>query len=396
MLRYGVIGIKGVGQYHIKWAKNHPDVRLTALVDSDADYVQRAAGEYNVRAYTDYRAMLADDIVDAVSIALPHHLLGTVGLACLQRGLHTLVEKPFALTASLAAAMVKEAQTRNLQIGVMYQYRSYATPQMLKRIIMEGSIGRVRQVLWTWQSFRPEQYYRQSAWRGTWEGAGGGLMMNQISHDIDLLCWLFGKPVAVTAMLGNQLHDTPLEDALGAIIKFENDVLVTLQASINQPHIGDIRQIIGDRGMIILPSAQSLAHNPNDRLKIGLYDRPITESVSAVSDDHHQPHITWRSIQTRPIGQRLAQRAGRFFSSQKPVVPSSGHGAVLYQFVDAVLNGSKPMVSGEDALHALECINALVMAALTGETVRLPLDYHAYDALFSQLIDGKQQIPRWR
>jgi predicted dehydrogenase len=396
MLRYGVIGIKGIGQYHIKWALRHPNVRLTALVDTDADAVHEAAIAHGTWAFTDYQTMLAAEIVDAVSIALPHHLLATVGLLCLRHGLHILVEKPFALTASLAAEMLHEARTRSLQIGAVYQYRTHATMQMLERLISEGVVGRVRQVLWVRQSFRSNEYYRQSAWRSMWRGAGGGLLMNQISHDIDLLCWLFGKPLTVTAMLGNQLHDTPLDDVLGAVIAFENGVLVTLHASLNHPHIGDVCQIIGDQGMIVLPNAQPLAHDPDDRLAVGRYEYPLTEAVDSIYDPHYQPTLTWRHIQTRSRWQRVAGRVRELISPDKSAVPSTGHGAVLFQFVDAVLNGSTPMVSGAEALQTLECINALIMAAVTGKTIHLPFDHAAYDAVFKKLSEGEEHILRWR
>src|SRR5262245_54284238 len=124
-IRYGVIGIKGVGRVHIAAVQKHPETELTALVDVNDALVQKRSGELRVRAFTDYREMLDAGVVDAVSIATPHYLLGPIALDCLKAGLHVFVEKPFAIRLSEADAVIQTAKAKNLKLAVGYIQRTY-------------------------------------------------------------------------------------------------------------------------------------------------------------------------------------------------------------------------------------------------------------------------------
>ena len=154
-VRYGVIGIKGVGGKHVSMAREHENVALTALVDLDEASVNAQSQELGVRAFTDYRDMLNAGVVDAVSIATPHHLHALIGLECLKAGVHVFTEKPLANTVSDGDAMIETAKTRDLKICVGHQYRTYRTPQTMKHLIDTGAIGNIMRVLWTWIAFRP-------------------------------------------------------------------------------------------------------------------------------------------------------------------------------------------------------------------------------------------------
>lgn len=374
-VRYGVIGIKGVGGKHVSMAHEHENVELTALVDLDEAAVKAQSQELGVRAFTDYRELLDAGIVDAVSIATPHHLHAIIGLECLKAGVHVFTEKPLANRVSDADAMIEAAQARDLKLCVGHQYRTYRTPQTMKHLIDTGAIGNIMRVLWTWIEFRPESYYARDIWRQTWRHAGGGVLMNQTSHDLDLICWLVGAPVQVSAMIGNQFHKIEVEDVVCANVLFASGIFGSIQLTINQPRGYSIRQIAGDKGTIAIPDVQSLTNNRDDHILLGTYENSLTDLVGRPSGIAGQPEISWQPVELR----------------DEP----GGHDALMDSFIDAILNDGEPLVNGVSARPTVELINAIVLSAMRQKTVDVPVDREEYDELFAGLSSGSLQTPRF-
>ncbi|MCZ6677634.1 MAG: Gfo/Idh/MocA family oxidoreductase [Candidatus Poribacteria bacterium] len=373
-VRYGIIGIKGVGAKHIELAQQHEKAELTALADVDASAVKQQSEELGVRGFTDYRDMLDAGVVDAVSIATPHHLHAIIGLACLNAGVHIFTEKPLANRVSEADTMIETAKAKGLKLCVGHQYRTYRTPQTMKHLIETGAIGKIMRVLWTWIEFRAESYYARDIWRGTWRHAGGGVLMNQTSHDLDLICWLIGEPVQVSAMIGNQFHEAEIEDVVCASVLFANGAYGSIQLTINQPRGYSIRQIAGDRGTIMIPDVQSLAADRPDHLLLGTHADALSTLVSRTSGIAAQPETTWKTVEL--------------------LNEPAGHPVLMDSFIDAILNGGEPLVNGESALPAVELINAIVLSGMQKKTVDLPVDRGEYDQLFEALSRGEIQAPR--
>jgi predicted dehydrogenase len=399
-LRYAVIGIQGVGRHHIRAARAHPQVELTALVDADAPALHSQAAELGVHSFTDHRDLLAAGLADAVSIATPHQYLAPIGLDCLAAGLHILVEKPFATRVAEARAMNELAEQRGLQIGVAYQYRTFAPWPRLKEILESGALGKVQQGVWRWAEFRPEAYYAASSWRATWQGSGGGILMNQVSHDLDLLCWLLGPPVGVTARIANQLHQAKIEDAVTATIEFAQGLQVAFQATINQPDAASIRLLSGDRGLVVLPGALGPAGDVTEIL-LGLYDQPTALAMRSLLGGHDQPVIRWQRMGGLTPRQRIRKLPGLkwlldWSSRFRPVQWESGHRATFASFVQAALGEGQPLVSGREAEQTLELINGMILSSFLGRWVDFPLDAQEYDDLFDALRRGEQEAPRWR
>ena len=374
-VRYGVIGIKGVGGKHVSMAHEHENVELMALVDLDETAVKAQAQELGVRAFTDYRELLDAGIVDAVSIATPHHLHAIIGLECLKAGVHVFTEKPLANRVSDADAMIETAKAHDLKLCVGHQYRTYQTPQTMKHLIDTGAIGNIMRLLWTWIEFRPESYYARDIWRQTWRHAGGGVLMNQTSHDLDLICWLVGEPVQVSAMIGNQFHKIEVEDVVCANVLFANGAFGSIQLTINQPRGYSIRQIAGDKGTIAIPDVQSLTNNREDHILLGTYENPLTELVGRTSGIAGQPEISWQPVELR----------------DEP----GGHDPLMDNFINAILNGGEPLVNGISARPVVELINAIVLSAMRKKTVDVPVDREEYDELFEGLSSGRLQTPRF-
>jgi len=407
-IRYGVIGLKGIGKSHILAARANPNVDLVALVDIDSRVLEAKSKELGIQGYTDYRELLEGHKVDAVSIATPHHLHCSIGLDFLAAGVHIYVEKPLAHTMSEANWMIELAQKHHLKIAVGHQYRTHRSSQILKHLIETDTIGNPMRILWTWGQFRPDCYYtRDDAWRGQVQKAGGGILMSHVSHDLDLICWLLGQPVQVQAFIANQLHNTQVEDIACAQFVFGNGALCSFQGTLNQPNVYSVRQLSGDKGIIVMPNVKSLVDDQVDEIWVGRFEDNLF-SVARDSTDHkYQPHTTWERypIPGKPPPQKplsLPQRIlrklgiGNTLKKQKQIKPPNDFSVLMNSFIDAILHDGNPMVDGESARLTLEVINGTILSAVRKKVVDFPIDPDEYDQLYQELCDGRTKIPHFR
>lgn len=390
-IRYGVIGIKGIGNLHCRFARQNKNVELVALADVDKDFLNKKCKEYSVDGFIDYREMLDSGKIDAVSIATPHYLHNRMCMDSLDAGLHVFVEKPLAITISEGEKITQKAKSKNLKLTVGHQYRTFRTSRTIKHLIDTGEIGNIMRVLWSWIEFRTESYYSGENWLKTWRHSGGGISIYNVSHDLDLICWMIGKPVQVSALISNQLHNIEVEDIFGANIIFENGALASIQASLNQPSVYNIRQLAGDRGMIIIQNLKSLTFDHKDKILLGRYKDDLRFSINEINNPEGQPEIKWEKVKLighPPKWKKLLEFAG--------LVKGRPHGlsVLLDSFVDSILKDEEPLVTGESTLTSLELINAILLSALRKKTIDLPLDRDEYDELFKELCTGKIQIPR--
>lgn len=395
-LRYGVIGLGPMGRLHVRLAHRNRRADVTAVADLDGEIAQRVAGRFGARGFASHREMLDAGLVDAVSIITSHDQHGPIGLDCLRAGVHVLVEKPLATRVSQADAMIEAAGAADLKLAVMHQYRTHRSSRAMKQLIESGTIGRIRRVLWTWAEFRPESYYAERPWRADYGRAGGGVLANQASHDLDLLCWMVGDPVRVTALAANHLHQAEIEDIVSAAVLFRCGAMASIQLSINSPKGYSTRQIEGDEGTIVVPDVQSLAADERDRILVGRYE-DLGRAVGSRAGTHEQPPVAWRRIPLPGPGPVLSsvRRFLRRVGLEKKG-PPKGHALLLDRFIDAVLDGSEPVVSGESARPAVELINAILLSAVRGRTVDLPVDRDECDLLLDELGRGKVRVPRLR
>jgi predicted dehydrogenase len=376
------------------------NVQLAALVDVDQDAVTPLAKEYGARAFTDYREMLDAGVVDAVSIATPHHLHTMMGLACLEAGVHVLMEKPLANRVSEADALVAAARARKLKLAVNHQYRVHRLSLEMKRVLDSGTVGRILRVLWTWLLFRSDAYYRRDRWRSTWDTAGGGVIMYQASHDLDLLCWMIGKPALVSAVLANQLHSSVLDDIASAWFQFTNGAVGSFQASINSPKGFSVRQVQGDKGVLMLQDVASLYDDEDEIVQVQSYEDQLSHLVIAQEDHEAQPGGTYQTITLKKERStrwsRTIERVNRRLLHKEVVVRLSPRAVLLNDFVDSIISNRDPLVTGESARDTIEVINACILSALRKRIVQLPLDTEQYDDLFMELTKGSVSVPRFR
>lgn len=387
--RYGVIGIKGAGKDHIKSVFRNPDAELTAIVDIDKEAVDAAAAKLSVAGFTDFRAMLEAGCVDAVSIATPHHTHSTIGLECLRAGIHTFIEKPLCNTVSEADALLSTARKNGLKICVGHQARLNQVPQAMKKIIESGNLGKVLHVLWTLLEFRPELYFRKPAWHALWTQAGGGVLPNQASHELDVVCFLIGRPAEVCALARTQMHSVEVEDTVCAVAEFENGALGSFQFTLNQSRCGNVQQIAGDRGILMIHGGGSLFDDRQEEFLFGQYEENLRKISQEQQCRFRQPQIRWNKIRMVRSQRPFWKRPGRLWKRLGLLkIPPSTHNLLFDSFIRAVREGGEPLVSGESALPVIELMNGMVLSALRKKTIRLPVDREEYDAAFRELCGG--------
>jgi predicted dehydrogenase len=400
-LRYGIIGLKGIGRRHFQTVRDHKQCDLVAVADIDEALARKVTNDLGITSYTDYRDMLKKESLDVVSIATPHNLHGSIGRDCLEAGAHVLMEKPLALRVSEADLLIEAARKNGVKLGVCHQYRTFRVSQTLKNLIDSRAIGNIMRVLWSWGHLRQQSYYDQDPWRGTFSHAGGGILMSQASHELDLLCWLFGKPLQVTAMIANQLHPIQVEDTASVQVRFANGALGSFQFTLNQPKGYSIRQIAGDRGVLMIPNVKSLWGDENDEILLGNFGGSVHSSFTEFTESKHEPNISWKRImleekQPPPKGwlsRFMGMQRQNHVNKKKRPHPLD---QLVNNFIDAVLTGNEPLVTGESAHSAIEVINAIYLSAFRRKTVDLPIDRSEYDQLFLEMSKGTVRVPEFR
>lgn len=221
-----VIGCGRISVMHFDGIARSPLVKLLACCDVDGEKAENAAKKYGCKAYTDYKEMIEKERPDAVHICLPHYLHAPVAQYALNRGVNVLCEKPMTISLDDAEATVAKAKEKNLFYAVIFQCRYNAASQLVKRYAQNGALGKILCVssILTWS--RSDDYYSSSDWKGTWEKEGGGVVIDQAIHSIDLVNWLIDSPVKnVSVSMANRGHKkVVVEDTADGLIEYENGV----------------------------------------------------------------------------------------------------------------------------------------------------------------------------
>ena len=232
-LKVAVIGCGRISCLHLDSAKSLELSDLVAVCDIDSECANAAASQYSVKAYTDYKTMLDEEELDAVHICLPHHLHTVVSQYALKKGVHVLCEKPMSIEYADAEKTVNIAKECGLNYGIIFQCRYNTPSQIVKQRIQEGKLGKVKcgRVVLTWN--RSDDYYNGSDWKGTWDKEGGGVIIDQAIHSIDLANWFIdSKPIEVQSTLHNRNHKTmKVEDSAEGLVKYENGALLEFYAT---------------------------------------------------------------------------------------------------------------------------------------------------------------------
>jgi len=354
-VNFGVVGLKGIGQTHIKAIKSVGEANLIAVADISEDVGRAAASQLNVEWYADYQEMLRREDVDAVTICTPHFLHAPMALKAMEYGKHVLVEKPMATSVMEADQMINMARGEDMKLGVVYQYRFHPVYEGIKRIIKDGELGPILRVCLEACTFRTQAYYNSDPWRGKWATEGGGVLINQTIHNLDLLQWLVGKPSKLQGWISTMLHNIEVEDIASSAIIFENGVHGIVQVSTIDAVPTERIEIYGEKGKIV---------NEGNELRLGLLEKSVRENVS---EDivWGRPQFRWTSMETKGEG--------------------GGHAAVIKDFSQAILEDRDPMVSGEEGRVSVETVNAIILSSFEEKPVKFPISREKYALLMEKL-----------
>lgn len=360
-VRFAVIGCGGMAQSHMNYFAEIDGLEFVAVSDVQQDTLDKVTAKYDVKGYSDAEALMASGEVDAVLIATPHYFHPDLAIRAFELGLHVLVEKPVAVTAKRAQEINDaHAQHPDLIYACMFNQRTDVRWKMIKHLIESGQVGELKRVNWTITNwYRTQTYYNSGGWRATWKGEGGGVLINQCPHNLDLFQWWVGMPKQVTAHVGlGKYHDIEVEDEVVATMQFENGAIGTFITSTGEaPGINRI-EIIGDHGTIIGEDGKDLVFNETTI--------PVSEYTKTSSEIFKGPDVNVHTI--------------------KPGGDTPQHKGITRNFINAILHGEPLIAPGEDGIHGLELGNAMLMAGLTRQPVDLPMDRAAYAKLIDDLI----------
>ena len=369
-MKFAVVGINGRGAGLAREIASDERAEVVAVVDLNEAAAKAVAEETGGEVWTDYEAMLQETDLDATVIATPHHLHAPMGIASLEAGHHTFIEKPIANTVSEADQLVNLAESKGLTLGIGHNYRTFPGNIAMKELV--DKLGDIHRVLWQWIDTRPETYYDRDIWRSTWANAGGGVLLNQTSHDIDLVCWMMGEPAEVSAVIGNWAHKFEVEDTAIASIRFKSGAVASLQFSICDRPL-NYRQVSGDRGTIEFRDDSRPNSVIPDSLRIGRYGTPMRDYISGEGGISSAPGLTWEDIEV--IGERKFP-------------------PMMSDFISAVIDGREPVTSGASARITIELINGIILSGIRREVVSFPLDRAEYDEVFESLKQGQSKVSR--
>ncbi len=333
----GLIGGGNITETHARAARALPGVEIAAIYGTNVEKIGRLCREYGGEPYSDFEKFLAHRPIELVAIGSPSGEHATQGIAAVRRGLHVLTEKPLDISTERADALISEADKAGVKLGVFFQDRSKPDILRVKSAVDSGVLGKPiladARVKW----YRPPDYYANSRWRGTRALDGGGALINQGVHTVDLMLWLFGDVVSVQAKCRTALHSIEVEDTLVALLEFANGALGVLAATTSvYPGYPRRLELSGSEGTLIIEQDRLLAAD--------LRNPP--------------PHLL------------TSGEADKNLSASSPVVSDfRGHQSVLEDFLQAIRTNTIPRCDGREGRRSVALVENIYEACRSGKQV---------------------------
>ena len=370
--RIAVVGCGNMGNQHVAYLTAMAGAELAAVCDVVESRAQAAAERGSCRWYTDTRRMYDDAEPDAVLIATPHYDHVPLAVEAMQRGIHVLVEKPLAVEAAAAreaiAAYEKAKRSHpDLVFAAMFNQRTYGYWLKIKDLIDSGDLGRRVRATWIitdW--FRTQHYFSTGSWRATWAGEGGGVLMNQCPHNLDLYQWFFGMPKSVRAFASlGKYHDIEVEDEVTAYLEHENGMVGHFITSTGESPGTNRLEIVGEHGKLVFENGRlDLMRN-----RISMLDL-IRDSKKSFTH-----------VESWPTEVPFTHHG------------EGGHRIVTERFLAAVRGEAEVVAGGVDGVYSVLLANAMLFSSLEGRAVELPMDEAAFGTRLEELRAGSRYRP---
>ncbi len=355
-IRLGIIGVGNMGSGHAFRIMDGecPDFELTAVADINParkKWAREWLGE-KVAFFDTAEKLLDSGLVDACIVSTPHYAHPKLAMECMKRSLHVLVEKPAGVYTAQVREMNEMADRHpEVVFALMFNQRTNCVYRKMRELVQSGSYGNIRRVNWIitdW--YRPQVYYDSGAWRATWAGEGGGVLLNQCPHQLDLLQWICGMPEKVHAhMKFGQWHTIEVEDDVSAWLEYENGATGVFVTSTGDAHGTNRLEIQMDRARLLVE---------NDRLYLEEFSVPEPEWSAA----NRQPFASM------PSRKSIVQTDGR----------NTQHSGVINAWGGAILRGEPLVADGREGINGLTLSNAMHLSAFLGREITLPFDEKLY------------------
>lgn len=354
-VRIGVIGIGNMGTTHIESinAGKCPEIVVTAVADINPERLEWAKEhtDASVAKFATAEEMLDSGLIDAAIVAVPHYDHPKYAMECFKRGLHVMVEKPAGVYTKQVREMNEAAKNANVKFGMMFNQRTNCIYRKMRELVQSGKYGEIKRTNWiitNW--YRPQAYYDSGAWRATWSGEGGGVLLNQCPHNLDLWQWICGMPVKVSShMYFGKWHDIEVEDDVTTFVEYENGATGTFVTT-----TGDTPGT--NRFEITMEKAKLVAEGG----KLKLYELEMSEPEFSRTNTvpFGSPKVTEIDVETDGKNEQ--------------------HIGVLNAFAAAILRDEKMVAGGEEGINGLMISNAMHLSAWLGKEVELPIDEDLY------------------
>ncbi len=362
---FGIVGIGNMGSAHVKTIGEISNAELVAVCDINPEAFKRIAPETaeKITCTTSLDEFLAVKGLDAVIVAVPHYFHPDIAIAAMNAGKHIIVEKPIAVHKAEAIRLINEGKKHpELIKSLMFNQRTIPAHRKIKQLIDSGELGAIRRINWiitNW--FRSQFYYDSGDWRASWAGEGGGVLLNQCPHQLDLMQWFFGMPTRVraTAKLG-KYHDIEVEDEVNAYLEYADGKVGNFIASTGEMPGTNRLEITAERGRLVYENGK--IEFIRNEMETSEFCR-TTKKLFGTCD-------TWNcTVNYSDNGESAHQ-----------------HRNIISNVADAILNGTPLTAPMEEGIRGLELGNAMLLSGLKDKTVELPIDAGEYAEMLDKLI----------
>lgn len=349
---FGIIGCGVIGPTHAKAISGLPDARLVAVADVIAEQAQQLADRYGATPYANVQEMLDSEQLDVVNICTPSGLHGDLACQAMRSGRHVIVEKPMEISHEAIEQMLRVQQESGVKMAIISQHRFDPATRHVYELVQQRALGRLvlgsAQIPW----WRSQKYYDSGAWRGTWALDGGGVLMNQGTHSIDLLQWLMGPVRTVYAYTDTLAHRMETEDVAVAVLRFANGALGTLAGTTGAyPGMGARIEVCGDRGSAVVADDRLASlHLWADGDEVSPYGTTAAQRAESVVDQAEMPSA----------------------ARDPAAIDIASHAAQIADMMQAIREDRPPLVDGEAGRRPVEIILGVYESARTHQEVTLP------------------------
>lgn len=351
VIRLGIIGLGGMGGTHAKCVNSGeiPRLQLTAVADMNSDRLKWAKENLNsgIRLFTEGRELIDSGVCDAILVATPHYMHPEYAIYGMEHGLHVIIEKPSGVYTKQVRLMNETADRSGGVFAIMLNQRTNCVYRKLHEMIVSKELGEIKRVNWIitdW--YRTQAYYDAAGWKATWDGEGGGVLLNQSPHQLDLLQWLCGLPVRVRAFCHEgKWHDIEVEDDVSAYMEFENGATGVFVTSTGDAPGTNRLEITFEKGRAVCIENELRL----DRLSVNERDFCKTEK-----NGFAKPEAVHSIVETDGKNEQ--------------------HAGVLKAFVSRILDGGELVADGREGIRGLALSNAMYLSSWLDKTVELPVD----------------------